>query len=68
MQLEPIATEPPLAFDLARWAKLFIEGLIRIAADEPSEMKARIMIAWEAGVLTSEEAEDWIVLAGLENA
>lgn len=67
MQLEPIAPDTPQTFDLARWAKLFIEALIR-AADDPSEMKARIMIAWEHGVLTAEEAEDWIVLAGLEDA
>lgn len=68
MQLDRVAPEPTHTFDLTRWAKLFIEGLIRAAADDPSEMKARIMIAREHGHLTAEEAEDWIVLAGLENA
>jgi hypothetical protein len=35
---------------------------------DPSEQKARILIAREHGHLTDQEAEDWIVLAGLEAA
>ena len=36
--------------------------------DDPSEMKARVMIAREHGHLDDEGAEDMIVLWGLENA
>jgi hypothetical protein len=35
---------------------------------DPAEKKARIMIAREHGHLTDQEAEEWIVLAGLEAA
>lgn len=34
----------------------------------PAEKKARIMIAWEHGHLTADEAEEWIVLCELETA
>lgn len=35
---------------------------------DPSEQKARILIAREHGHLTDHEAEEWIVLAGLQAA
>lgn len=35
---------------------------------DPTERKARIMIAYEHGHLTAEEAEEWIVLQGLQDA
>lgn len=38
------------------------------AETDPTERKARIMIAYQTGHLTAEEAEDWIVLQGLEAA
>lgn len=41
---------------------------IEAAKDDPAEMKARIMIAYEHGHLSSEEARVWIVLQGLEAA
>ena len=34
----------------------------------PSEKKARIMIAYQTGHLSAAEAEEWIVLQGLETA
>lgn len=52
-------------FDLRAFAKRLIEAGIK-AADDPSDMKERIMIAYEHGHLTAEEAEVWIVLQGLE--
>lgn len=44
-----------------------ILGLIERERD-PSEKKARILIAREHGHLTDAEAEEWIALAGLEAA
>ena len=38
------------------------------AETDPSERKARIMIARQHGHLSDEEAEDWIVLGGLVEA
>jgi len=38
------------------------------AESDPAERKARIMIAYQHGHLTAEEAEEWIVLQGLEIA
>lgn len=35
---------------------------------DPTERKARIMIAYQHGHLTAEEAEDWIVLGGMVDA
>lgn len=55
-------------FDLRAFAKRIVEAGIVGAKGEPSEMKARIMIAYEHGHLTAEEAEVWIVLQGLEAA
>lgn len=33
-----------------------------------TEKKQRIMIAWECGLLGSDEASDWIVLGGMVEA
>lgn len=55
-------------FDLRAFVKRMIEAGICAAKDDPSEMKARICIAYEHGHLTAEEAEVWIVLQGLESA
>lgn len=48
-------------------ARSFVLNLIDCCAD-PAEKKARIMIALENGHITAEEAEDWIVVCGLEAA
>jgi transcriptional regulator with XRE-family HTH domain len=37
-------------------------------ADDPSQKKERIMVAYEEGLLTSDEASDWISLLGLQTA
>lgn len=63
MSAEPIILAP--VFDLRAFTKRLIEPCIEAAAD-PSDMKERIMIAYEHGHLTAEEAEVWIVLRGLE--
>ena len=64
MQLEVVAPDP---FDLAGFWRALILGLIERETDL-SEKKARIMIAYEHGHLTAEEAEDWIVLGGMVEA
>lgn len=64
MNEQPIAAP---CFDLRAFAKRMVETFIEFAKDDPSEMKTRIMIAYEHGHLTAEEAEVWIVLQGLEN-
>lgn len=55
-------------FDLRAFVKRLIEAHIWSVRDDPSEMKHRIMIAYEHGHMTAEEAEVWIVLRGLEAA
>lgn len=59
---------PAPVFDLRAFAKRMVEAHIWSVQDDPSEMKYRIMIAYEHGHLTAEEAEVWIVLRGLEEA
>ena len=63
MSAEPMILAP--VFDLRAFTKRLIEAGIEAATD-PSDMKERIMIAYEHGHLTAEEAEVWIVLRGLE--
>lgn len=36
--------------------------------DDPTEKKAWIMSAYEAGIIGARDAEDWIVLCDLESA
>ena len=45
----------------------FVLSMIECCTD-PSEKKARILIAREHGHLSDYEAEEWIALAGLEAA
>ena len=54
-------------FDLRAFAKRIVVMGID-ACDEPAEMKARIMWAYENKMLTAEEAEVLIVLRGLMEA
>lgn len=58
---------PLETYDLAGFAKRLICALID-AAPDLTEKKQRIMIAYEHGHLTAEEAEDWIVLGGMVEA
>ncbi len=57
----------PPAFDWGRFIKGVIEDHIRDAQSNRQEMKARIVTAFQHGHLTADEAEEWIVLHGLEN-
>ena len=69
MQLEPIGRQiEDGTFPLGGFARELVITLIKSARNDPGEMKARIMIAYEHGHLSGAEAEDWIVLAGLEGA
>lgn len=52
-------------------AGLLFRGLVLALIEretDPSERKARIMIARDHGHLTDAEAEEWLVLEGLEAA
>lgn len=60
----PRATATPLA----TFASDIIVRLILAAQSDPSEMKTRIMIAWEHGHLTPAQAEAMIVAFRLEAA
>lgn len=66
MQLEPVIA-PPEPANLRAICKRIVLGFIEREADL-SEKKARIMIAWEHGLITAEEAEEWIVLGGMVEA
>lgn len=48
-------------------ARNFILTMIE-CCDDPAERKARVMIALEHGHITAAEAEEYIVLQGLEAA
>lgn len=54
-------------FDLGGFGRALILSLIETAPDL-TEKKQRIMIAYETGHLTAQEAEDWIVLGGMVEA
>lgn len=58
---------PIETFDLGGFARHLICCLID-AAPDLTEKKQRIMIAYEHGHLTAQEAEDWIVLGGMVEA
>lgn len=51
-----------------RHAKHMIEAQIWAVRGDPTEMKFRIMTAWEDGHLSPAEAESWIMAWGLETA
>lgn len=67
MFLPRLEFSDPVAFDLGGFARGLIISLIERQSD-PSEKKAWIMIAYEHGHLTADEAETWIVLQDLVNA
>jgi hypothetical protein len=68
MQLERIEADVRSGtFDLAGFARDLVLRLIDGELDL-TEKKQRIMIAWEHGHLTAEEAEEWIVLGGMVEA
>lgn len=57
----------PLAATIGTAARDFVLSLIHCCPD-PTEKKQRILIARDHGHLSDDEAEEWIVLAGLEAA
>ena len=66
LQFPRIAASEPDTRSMYEVCRELVLGLIRAVRDDPAEMKARIMIAWEHGHFTAEEAESWIVLNGLQ--
>lgn len=58
---------PLETFDLKEFARRLVCTLIDHETDL-TEKKQRIMIAYEHGHITAEEAEDWIVLGGMVEA
>lgn len=67
MQLDPHAILDSPTFDLGGFARELLLRLIRRAPSD-EECKARIMIAYEHGHLTSEEVEFYIGVWGLAEA
>jgi len=67
VNLDPLAILASPTFDLSGFARALILSLIRNEPD-PSECKQRIMIAYEHGHLTGEEAEFYIGAWGLREA
>jgi hypothetical protein len=58
----------PTVIDLCAYARRKAETHIWRAKHSPSEMKELVMLAYERRWLTAAQAEDWIVLSGLEAA
>lgn len=65
---QPARLQP--ASNIIEAGQLFRGIILALIAREtdPAEQKARILIARDHGHLTDEEAEEWLVLAGLEAA
>lgn len=64
------ASTQPLSDNVLSIAPALRRVVLRLidAESDPSERKARIMIAYRTGHLTAHEAEEWIVMQGLEEA
>lgn len=62
------APVPLHTFDWRAFAKRVVMAAIKSERANPSECKARIMIAREHGHIDDDEAEEMIVLWGLEGA
>jgi hypothetical protein len=64
--------EPPLpqldTFDLGAFARAVTRQGIEAVADDPAEMKERIMLARQCGMLTDDEATEMIRANKLEGA
>lgn len=58
---------PPLDDQSAIFLRGVIEDDIWQARDEPSEMKARIMEAYAAGIVDQWDVDVWFALWGLGN-
>ncbi|GEM_PF-2496457 len=69
MQHDAIPSELPRApFDLNAFARQAVIVGIEQAIDDPAEMKARIMLAFECEHLSATEARAMIIKHKLENA
>lgn len=68
MQLEPGLPETGSTFDLSAFARAVVMQGIEAVADDKPEMKARIMLARQCGMLSDNEAAAMIRLHGLEAA
>lgn len=55
-------TPPAILPDLSPQA--YLDAVKR--ADTPGELKARILLCREMGILADDEAEDWIAMAGVQ--
>jgi len=63
--MDQLPVEDPTSF--RAHSRRLVQSLIDREAD-PSEKKARILLAMEHGHLSPAEAEEWIALAALEDA
>ena len=56
-----------MTFDLAAFAKRIVIAGVKNARSDATEMKQRIMLARQCGLLTDDETEEWIAMAGLKH-
>lgn len=68
MRPEFIERRRETAFDLGAFARNVVLSGIESAADDPAEMKFRIMLARQCGFLSDDETAAWIRNYGLEMA
>lgn len=65
---EPALPQSDKPFDLAAFARAVVLQGIEAVADDKPEMKARIMLARQCGMLSDDEAAEMIRANGLEAA
>jgi hypothetical protein len=68
MRHEPMLPRDDKPFDLSSFARGVVLSGIEAVADDPGEMKHRIMLARQCGFLSDAETADWIRKNGLEGA
>ena len=68
MKYEPQLPSTDRPFNLARFSREVVLSGILAVADDPAEMKTRIMQAWQNGHLSDAETRAWIVRHKLESA
>jgi hypothetical protein len=65
---EPLPPRADKPFDLSSFARGVVLSGIEAVADDPAEMKHRIMLARQCGFLSDAETAEWIRKNGLEAA
>lgn len=68
MRHESMLPRSDKPFDLSGFARGVVLSGIEAVADDPSEMKHRIMLARQCGFLSDDETAEWIAKWGLREA